>query len=348
MSEENTLTPQRKIGSGFGRDSTAADVIAGIDLTGKTAIVTGGYSGLGLETVRALASAGAAVVVPARRPEHAREVLAAAGLTPGTRGGDVSVAGLDLADQASVKEFAAGFLAGAAPGTAPGTAPGANRSLDILINNAAIMASPERRVGPGWEAQFATNHLGHFALTNLLWPALAAAEKARVVSLSSTGHKLSGIRFDDINFDAGYDKWRAYGQAKTANALFAVQLDALGRDFGVRAFAVHPGGIMTELQRHLPREEMIAAGWMDEHGNVDSRFKTPAQGAATSVWAATAPALEGMGGVYCEDCEIAEPTVPGSPDARIRGVDAHAVDREAAARLWQVSVEMTGINAFPG
>ena len=345
MSEENTLTPQRKIGSGFGRDSTAAEVIAGIDLTGRTAIVTGGYSGLGLETVRAFASAGAAVVVPARRPEHAREVLAAAGLAPGTRDGDVRVAGLevaelDLADQASVKEFAAGFLAGAAPGT--------TRSLDILINNAAIMASPEQRVGPGWEAQFATNHLGHFALTNLLWPALAAAGRARVVSLSSTGHKLSGIRFDDINFDAGYDKWRAYGQAKTANALFAVQLDALGRDFGVRAFAVHPGGIMTELQRHLPREEMIAAGWMDEHGNVDARFKTPAQGAATSVWAATAPALEGMGGVYCEDCEIAEPTVPGSPDARIRGVDAHAVDREAAARLWQVSAEMTGINAFPG
>ncbi|MFE4227644.1 SDR family NAD(P)-dependent oxidoreductase [Arthrobacter sp. NPDC056886] len=338
MSEENIVTPQRKIGSGFGRDSTAAEVIAGIDLTGKTAIVTGGYSGLGLETVRALASAGAAVVVPARRPEHARDVLAAAGLMPATKRGDVSVAELDLADQASVKEFAAGFLAGAAPGT--------SRSLDILINNAAIMASPERRVGPGWESQFATNHLGHFALTNLLRPALAAAHGSRVVSLSSTGHKLSGIRFDDINFDSGYDKWRAYGQAKTANALFAVQLDALGRDFGVRAFAVHPGGIMTELQRHLPREEMIAAGWMDSYGKLDPRFKTPAQGAATSVWAATAPALEGMGGVYCEDCDIAEATVPGSSEARIRGVDAHAVDREAAARLWQMSAEMTGINAF--
>ncbi|SDK75587.1 SDR family NAD(P)-dependent oxidoreductase [Arthrobacter sp. ok362] len=340
MSEEYTVTSQRKIGSGLGRDSTAAEVIAGIDLTGKTAIVTGGYSGLGLETVRAMASAGAAVVVPARRPEHARDVLAAAGLAPATVGGDVSVAELDLADQGSVKDFAAGFLAGAGPGT--------SRSLDILINNAAIMASPERRVGPGWESQFATNHLGHFALTNLLWPALAAAQGARVVSLSSTGHKLSGIRFDDLNFDAGYDKWRAYGQAKTANALFAIQLDALGRDFGVRAFAVHPGGIMTELQRHLPREEMIAAGWMDQHGKLDPRFKTPAQGAATSVWAATAPALEGMGGVYCEDCDIAEATVPGSPEARIRGVDAHAVDREAAARLWQLSAEMTGINAFRG
>jgi NAD(P)-dependent dehydrogenase (short-subunit alcohol dehydrogenase family) len=336
MSEENTLTPQRKIGSGFGRYSTAADVIAGIDLAGKTAIVTGGYSGLGLETVRALASAGAAVVVPARRPEHARDVLAAAGLEVA----GLEVAELDLADQASVQQFAAGFLAGAAPG--------APRSLDILINNAAIMASPEHRVGPGWEAQFATNHLGHFALTNLLWPALAASGGARVVSLSSTGHKLSPIRFDDINFETGYDKWRAYGQAKTANALFAVRLDALGRDFGVRAFAVHPGGIMTELQRHLPREEMIAAGWMDEHGNVDARFKTPEQGAATSVWAATSPALEGLGGVYCEDCDIAEPTVPGSPEARIRGVDAHAVDPDAAARLWQLSADLTGINAFSG
>ncbi|MFF2029406.1 SDR family NAD(P)-dependent oxidoreductase [Arthrobacter sp. NPDC058192] len=340
MSQENTLTPQHKIGSGFGRDSTASEVVAGIDLRGKNAIVTGGYSGLGLETVRAIASAGAAVLVPARRPEHAREVLAAAGLLPGTRGGGVSVAALDLADQASVKEFAARFLAGEASGTRP--------SLDILINNAAIMASPEQRVGPGWESQFATNHLGHYALTNLLWPSLCAGEGARVVSLSSTGHKLSGIRFDDINFDTGYDKWRAYGQAKTANALFAVQLDALGRDRAVRAFAVHPGGIMTELQRHLPREEMIASGWMDEHGKVDSRFKSPEQGAATSVWAATSPALEGKGGVYCEDCEIAEPTVPGSPEARVRGVDAHALDREAAARLWQVSAEMTGINAFTG
>jgi len=347
MSEENTLTPQQRIGSGFGRDSTASEIIAGINLGGKTAIVTGGYSGLGLETVRALASAGAAVLVPARRPEHAREVLAAAGLSPGS-GNDVSVAALDLADQSSVKEFAAGFLAGSVGGLVDRGASGTQPSLDILINNAAIMASPERRVGAGWESQFATNHLGHYALTNLLWPALRAGEGARVVSLSSTGHKLSGIRFDDINFDSGYDKWRAYGQAKTANALFAVQLDALGRDHGVRAFAVHPGGIMTELQRHLPREEMIASGWMDEHGTVDSRFKSPAQGAATSVWAATSPELEGKGGVYCEDCEIAEPTVPGSPEARIRGVDAHAVDREVAARLWQVSAEMTGINAFSG
>ncbi|MDD1476983.1 SDR family NAD(P)-dependent oxidoreductase [Arthrobacter sp. H16F315] len=342
MGAKINATPQHKIGSGFGRDSTAAEVIAGIDLHGKTAIVTGGYSGLGLETVRALASAGAAVTVPARRPEHAREVLAEAAIPSGTDAGQVSVAALDLAEQSSVKDFAAMFLAA---GQAAG-ADGGIRSLDILINNAAIMASPERRVGPGWESQFATNHLGHFALTNLLWPALAAAPGARVVSLSSTGHKLSPIRFDDVNFESGYDKWRAYGQAKTANSLFAVQLDSLGRDSGVRAFAVHPGGIMTELQRHLPREEMIASGWMDESGKVDSRFKTPAQGAATSVWAATSPALAGMGGAYCEDCDIAEPTATGSPEARIRGVDAHAVDLADAARLWTLSAELTGINAF--
>ncbi|MDR7082369.1 NAD(P)-dependent dehydrogenase (short-subunit alcohol dehydrogenase family) [Arthrobacter ginsengisoli] len=338
MSDDASVTPQHKIGSGFGRDSTAAEVLAGIDLRGKTAIVTGGYSGLGLETVRALASSGAVVVVPARRPAQAREVLAAAGIPFGTADGEVSVGALDLADQSSVKEFAATFLGSAETGGV--------RGLDILINNAAIMASPKRRVGPGWESQFVTNHLGHFALTNLLWPALAAGSGARVVSLSSTGHKLSPIRFDDINFETGYDKWRAYGQAKTANSLFAVQLDLLGRDLGVRAFAVHPGGIMTELQRHLPREEMITAGWMDEEGRVDARFKTPAQGAATSVWAATSPALEGMGGVYCEDCDIADPTVAGSPEARIRGVDAHAVDRADAARLWALSADLTGINAF--
>ncbi|HEX9086823.1 MAG TPA: SDR family NAD(P)-dependent oxidoreductase [Arthrobacter sp.] len=348
MSDDVNVTPQHKIGSGFGRDSTAAEVIAGIDLRGRTAIVTGGYSGLGLETVRALASSGAVVVVPARRPEHASEVLAEAGIPAGAAAGEVSVAALDLADQSSVKEFAEMFLDSADAGRADGPADGGVRSLDILINNAAIMASPERRVGPGWESQFATNHLGHFALTNLLWPALAAGSGARVVSLSSTGHKLSPIRFDDINFETGYDKWRAYGQAKTANSLFAVQLDRLGRDFGVRAFAVHPGGIMTELQRHLPREEMIAAGWMDEAGKIDPRFKTPAQGAATSVWAATSPALEGMGGVYCEDCDIADPTVVGSPEARIRGVDAHAVDPADAARLWTLSAELTGINAFGG
>ncbi|KJC64332.1 SDR family NAD(P)-dependent oxidoreductase [Agreia bicolorata] len=322
-----TTTPQHALPSGFTDRSTASDVLEGIDLTGKTAIVTGGYSGLGIETVTALSDAGAHVVVPARRPEVARQALDARGLTT------VEVDTLDLSDLDSVRAFAERFVA-------------SGRSLDILINNAAIMASPEARVGDGWESQFATNHLGHYVLTNLLWPALVAGGGARVVALSSTGHKLSPMRFDDPQFTSGYDKWQAYGQAKTADSLFAVQLDALGQSHGVRAFAAHPGGIMTELQRHLPREEMIASGWITEDGTVNERFKTPAQGAATSTWAATSPQLEGMGGVYCEDCDIAEPTVAGSPTARFAGVDAHAIDREDAARLWALSAELTGVNAF--
>jgi NAD(P)-dependent dehydrogenase (short-subunit alcohol dehydrogenase family) len=318
-------TPQKRINSGFGARSTPAEVLAGIDLSGRLAIVTGGYSGLGLETTRALAGAGAQVIVPARRRARAEEALA------GLDG--VEVGDLDLGDLDSVHAFAGRIL-------------DSGRSIDILINNAAIMACPETRVGPGWEAQFATNHLGHFALTNLLWPLLAANGGARVVSLSSRGHKNSAIRFDDLHLESGYDKWQAYGQAKTANSLFAVELDALGQDAGVRAFAVHPGGILTPLQRHLTREEMIGYGWIDDDGNPDERFKTPEQGASTSVWAATSPALEGMGGVYCEDCDIAEPTAVGTPEAKLRGVDAHATDPEAAARLWTVSAELTGVDAF--
>jgi NAD(P)-dependent dehydrogenase (short-subunit alcohol dehydrogenase family) len=315
-------TPQHPIGSGFGYRSTAAEVLAGIDLSGRLAIVTGGYSGLGLETTRALAGAGAHVVVPARRPDAAREAL----------GDDVEVDALDLGDLDTVHAFAQRFLE-------------SGRTVDILINNAAIMACPETRVGPGWEAQFATNHLGHFVLTNLLWPALADGG-ARVVALSSTGHKNSGIRFDDLMFEHGYDKWKAYGQAKSANSLFAVHLDALGKEAGVRAFAAHPGGILTPLQRHLTRDEMHGYGWIDENGTPDDRFKTPEQGASTSTWAATSPRLDGMGGVYCENCDIAEPTDVGSPTARLQGVDAHAIDPDVAARLWTVSAELTGVNAF--
>src|SRR5436305_6966128 len=280
-----TTTPQHKIESGFGARSTAQEVLEGIDLTGKVAIVTGGYSGLGLETTRALVGAGAHVVVPARRRAAAEEALV--GIDR------VEVDELDLADLGSVRELAQRFLA-------------SGRSAEIVINNAGIMACPETRVGPGWEAQFATNHLGHYMLVNLLWQAIAR-EGTRVVSVSSAGHRRSPMRWDDVMFERGYDKWEAYGQAKTANVLFAVQLDALGQDAGVRAFSVHPGGIRTPLQRHLTMEEMAAAGWIDEQGNViASGFKTPEQGAATQVWAATSPQLVRMGGVYCEDCDIAE------------------------------------------
>ncbi|MFC9648408.1 MULTISPECIES: SDR family NAD(P)-dependent oxidoreductase [unclassified Streptomyces] len=316
-------TPQHRIGSGFGARSTTQDVLRGIDLSGALAVVTGGYSGLGLETTRALTGAGAQVVVPARRPETAEKAL------HGIDG--VEVGELDLADLDSVRRFAERFL-------------DSDRTIDIVINNAAVMACPETRVGPGWEAQFATNHLGHFALVNRLWPAIVPGG-ARVISLSSSGHRNSPIRWDDMWFAHDYDKWQAYGQAKTANALFAVELDALGRDSGVRAFSVHPGGILTPLQRHLAKEEMVAAGWIDERGNgVNPAFKTLEQGAATQVWAATSPQLAGEGGVYCEDCDIAE---PASQDTSVAGgVRAYATDPEQAARLWRLSAELTGVNAF--
>jgi NAD(P)-dependent dehydrogenase (short-subunit alcohol dehydrogenase family) len=313
-------TPQHKIGSGFGARSTADEVLRGTDLSGTLAIITGGYSGLGLETTRAFTRAGAHVVVPARRPETAQAALAEID--------GAEVASLDLADLDSVRKFAERFVA-------------SGRGVDFVVTSAAIMACPETRVGPGWEAQFATNHLGHYALVNRLWPAIKPG--ARVVSVSSAGHHYSGIRWDDPGFERGYDKWQAYGQAKTANALFALHLDTLARDTGVRAFSLHPGGILTPLQRHLPKEEMIAVGWIDEAGNqIDHSLKTPEQGAATQTWAATSPQLAEMGGVYCEDCDIAEPS-----DGTVRaGVRDHAADPGQAARLWTLSAELTGVNAF--
>ncbi|MFG2468609.1 SDR family NAD(P)-dependent oxidoreductase [Streptomyces canus] len=316
-------TAQHKIGSGFGAHSTADDVLAGLDLSGKLAIVTGGYSGLGLETTRALTKAGARVVVPARRPDTAWKALA------GLDG--VELDELDLGDLESVRAFAERFL-------------DSGRTVDLVIDNAGIMACPETRVGPGWEAQFATNHLGHFALVNRLWPAIEPGG-ARVVSVSSRAHHFSGMRWDDVHWRTGYDKWQAYGQAKTANVLFAVHLDKLGADRGVRAFSLHPGGILTPLQRHLPKAEMVERGWIDEQGNVlnPSGFKSPEQGAATQVWAATSPQLAGMGGVYLEDCDIAEPAVDGDESG---GVRAWATDPEQAGRLWTLSAELTGVNAF--
>ena len=316
-------TTQQKLGSGFGAQSTTNEVLGGIDLTGRTALVTGGYSGLGLETTRALTEAGAQVIVPARRRAAAQETL---NDLPNTE-----VHELDLAQLESVRTFSTRFLE-------------AGRTLDIVIANAGIMACPETRVGPGWEAQFAVNHLGHYALVNLLWPAIADGG-ARVVSVSSGAHHITDIRWDDTHFRTAYDRWTAYGQAKTANVLFAVGLDARGRGSGVRAFATHPGSILTPLQRHLSRQEMVDAGWIDEDGNgVDPSFKTPEQGAATQVWAATSPQLADRGGVYCEDCDIARiadgsDTVPG-------GVRPYAIDDDAADRLWAASAGMTGTDAF--
>ena len=311
--------------SGFHSRSTGAEVLADVDLTGKTVIVTGGYSGIGLETTRALAAAGAHVVVPVRTAEKAEDALA--GID-----GQVESEPLDLSDLSSVRAFTHSMAA-----QLP--------QLDILINNAGIMACPLARVGPGWESQFGVNHMGHFALTQGLLPLLRRADHPRVVSLSSTGHKVGGIRWDDIDYNrTPYDKWQAYGQAKTANALFANALSRQLSEDGGRAFAVHPGGIFTPLQRHLPKEEMVALGWLGEDGEpselAKQGFKTPEQGCSTTLWAATSELLNDKPGVYCEDCDIAEPTDPASPMARFRGVDDHATNDESAERLWAVSEDM--------
>jgi NAD(P)-dependent dehydrogenase (short-subunit alcohol dehydrogenase family) len=315
-----TSTDQQPLGSPFSFASTADDIMAGLDLTGRSAVVTGGYSGLGLETTRALASAGARVIVPARRPEIAHAALA------GIEGSEVLP--MDLTDLDSVRTAAARIS-------------DSLTRLDLLMAVAGIMATPERRVGPGWESQLATNHFGHFALACELYPLLAADGGARVVVNSSAGHAMTGIRWHDPHFRTGYDKWLAYGQAKTANVLFAVHLDALGRNDGVRAFALHPGKIITGLQREMTPQEQIDLGWVDDDGNVvGADFKTPSQGAATGLWAATSPLLAGRGGLYLEDCDVAHVASATPLDDGV--VHAHAIDQEAAGRLWDLSVAATG------
>ena len=324
MSDATTSNP---ITSAFGARSTAQEVVAGLSLAGKNAIVTGGASGLGLETSKALASAGANVTLAVRN--LAQGEAASADMRSAFPNAQVQVVQLDLADLHSVRRFAADWLATGKP-------------LDILINNAAIMASPLSRNALGWEAQFATNHLGHFELTTRLLPALLQAGKAtgdaRVVCLSSTGHKICGVDFDDIHFERReYNKWKAYGQAKSANALFALGLHLKYAAQGITANAVHPGGIMTGLQKFLPKEEMQAMGWFKEDGTVLDIFKNPPQGASTSVWAATAPALKGHGGLYLEDCHLG---VPAEPTNRASGYSPHIADMALALKLWEVSEKL--------
>lgn len=313
------LTEQVPLNSGFGSRSTGAQVLADCELAGKVAIVTGGYSGIGLETVRALAGKGVRVIVPVR--DRAKATPALAGLT-----GQIELADMDLGQLASVRKFVDSMV-----NTLP--------RLDLLVNNAGIMACPQTRVGPGWEAQFGTNHLGHMALGMGLLDLLKRTPSARVVALSSTGHKISGIRWDDIHFlTTPYEKWQAYGQSKTANALFANAMSRRLKGAGGLAFAVHPGGIFTPLQRHLSVQEQVRLGWINEDGSpselAKAGFKTPEQGCATTLWAATSALLSGKPGVYCEDCDIAAPTDRNSPLARFRGVEAHACDDDAAERLW--------------
>jgi len=312
---------QKPLGTPFGPFTTAEEVARNVDLTGKTAIVTGGASNLGRETVRVLALKGAHVTVPTRDAESARESLSDIPR--------VEAVALDLLGPHSIRYFAEKFLA-------------TRSSLDLLVLSAGVMATPLFRDGEGHEGQFATNHLGHFRLTVALWPALCAAGGSRVVILSSRGHQLGGFDLGDIDFiQRPYDKWLAYGQAKTANALFAVALDRRGSEHDVRTFSVHPGSILGPLARHLTREEIGTFGAINENGTpvIDPArdMKTPEQGAATTIWCATAQELNGIGGVYCEDCDIA----PIEVESRF-GVRPFAIDPEIAESLWTESVRMTG------
>lgn len=310
----------------FGARSTALEVIAGHDLRGVEAIVTGGASGIGVETVRALASAGARVILAARNRAAADEVAKA--LRSDTGNDAVEVGVVDLASLASVRAFVDRYLA-------------LGRPLHILINNAGVMATPQSYTEDGFELQFGTNHIGHFALAAGLMPALRAAGHARVVSLSSIGHRRSDIDFDDLNFrERPYDPFSAYGQSKTANTLFAIGLTRRHGADGITSNAVMPGGILTGLQKHMSREGQMALGWFDESGNVTPRFKSTGQGAATSIWAAVAPELAGVGGLYLEDCGVAQPWTSEEPYA---GYMPYALDPARAAQLWDVSEQL--INA---
>jgi NAD(P)-dependent dehydrogenase (short-subunit alcohol dehydrogenase family) len=312
--------------SGFHSKTNADEITNGIDLNEKIAIVTGGYSGIGLETTRELVASGAKVIIPAKRTEVAVQNLE----------GIVSkenIVEMDLGNLNSVKKFTEDFKESFG-------------KLDLLINNAGIMACPETRIGNGWESQFAVNHIGHFLLTKELMDTMAENDSARFISLSSSAHSLTGILWDDIHFqNNSYDKWMAYGQSKTASSLIAIEFHRRMVDKGVSGFSVHPGGILTPLQRHLKKEEMVALGWMDEDGSPSEMaknfFKTTSQGASTTLWCATSPSLNGLGGVFCEDCDIAKRKNEVDESLqRYFGVADWAVDTEEASKLWEVTEKM--------
>ena len=317
---------QKPINSGFSNKSEPKDILKNIDLHNKVAIVTGGYSGIGLETTKALVAVGANVIIPAKRPEIANQNLN--GVVSET-----NIIKMDLGNLNSVKNFTNSFKENF-------------NTLSLLINNAGIMACPETRVGDNWESQFAINHIGHFLLTRELMNILADTEGSRFVSLSSSAHALTGILWDDIHFNKQpYNKWMAYGQSKTASSLIAIELNKKMKDYGVESFSVHPGGIITPLQRYLEKEEMIALGWMDEDGSpselAKNFFKSPSQGASTTLWCATSNDLNGLGGVFCEDCDIAKRKSEVDESLqRYTGVANWAVDTDEATRLWELSEEI--------
>lgn len=318
---------QKPIGSGFNAQSTASEVINGIDLTGKVAVVTGGNAGIGLETTKILAAAGATVIVPARDTAKAQKNLS--GIA------NVELEAMDLMNPESIEAFAEKFLT-------------SGRPLHLLINNAGIMWVPLRRDSRGIESQLAVNYLGQFHLVARLWPALKKANGARVVNVSSEGHQFAAFNFEDPNFDKReYETLQGYGQSKTGSNLFSLELDNRAKAFKVRAYSVHPGSIGgTELGREAPIELFQQMGFVDADGNmlpeVAASLKTIPQGAATTVWCATSPLLDQVGGVYCADCDIASlehTDAIGSP-----GVKPYSLEEESANRLWSLSEEMTGIS----
>lgn len=298
---------------------TTDEVLAGVDLSGRTVLVTGVSAGLGVETARALTSVGARVLGAAR--DLGKAELALDGL-------DVELVELDLADLDSVRRCGSQVL-----DLAP--------ELHVLVNNAGVMAPPLLRTAQGFELQLGTNHLGHFLLTRLLEPALVAAAPSRVVNVSSRGHLRAGMDFDDPHWRTrDYDKWKAYGQSKTANVLFTVELERRLGGKGVHAYALHPGVILTELSRHLTQDDVAALSTRGRGGSKGGLTLVDVPtGAATQVWAATSPELAGRGGLYLEECAVAGPT-PGDGSA---GYAPYAVDPDAAARLWEWSEREVGL-----
>lgn len=312
----------------FGFSSTADEVLADKNLSGRTALITGGYSGLGQETGRAMAAKGAHVILSGR---DATKLSAAADALAEQTGAKIDMLVCDLASLDSVRKAASE----------------ANErfdKIDLLINNAGVMACDEAKTADGFEMQFGTNHIGHFLLTNLLMPLVEKGERPRIVNLSSRGHHITPVDFDDPNFERrDYDKWVSYGQSKTANALFAVGLDNRLSAKGIHSYSVHPGGINTSLGRHLSEEDAAALmasikASAEAQGEEPQAFKTIPQGAATTCWAATAEELEGAGGLYCEDCHVANEDNVN----RTGGVRSYAVDKDNADRLWAMSEEMVG------
>ncbi|MBC9933096.1 SDR family NAD(P)-dependent oxidoreductase [Chitinophaga qingshengii] len=325
---------QHPINTGYNAQSTTTDVIKGIDLSGKIAIVTGGNTGIGLETAKTIASAGAIVIVPARNVEKAEKNLE--GIA------NIEIEEMDIMDPKSIDAFADKFLA-------------SGRPLHILINNAGIMWVPLQHDSRGIESQLATNYVGQFHLTSKLWQALKQANGARVVNVSSLGHHNAPFNFDDPNFEnRDYETLQAYGHSKTASNLFTLELDNRAREFNVRTFAVHPGSIAgTELGRNADAEQWKNLGFLDDNGHIRpevlTSLKTIPQGAATTVFAATNPLLNNIGGVYCEDGDIAEllsddPSVQTTAKLHQSGVQQYSLNDNAAKRLWKLTEDMTGIH----